>query len=60
MVALGVLGKYHCIFTIVINFRYMPNLLWDYPVPNKLFLLSILLDSTYNFSHFCVTEAQDL
>ena len=50
MVVLGVWGKYHCVCVIVIDLRCMLDLLWDYLVPDTLNLLSILLDSTCNFS----------
>ena len=50
MIVLGVWSKYYCFYVVVIDLRYMPDLLWDYPVLNKLYLLSILLDSTCNFS----------
>ena len=59
MVVLGAWGKYHCICVIVIDLRYMPDLLWDYPVPDKLYLLSILLDSTCNFYQLHANGAQD-
>ena len=50
MVVLGVYGKYNCVSVIVIDLRYMPDLLCDYPVLDKLYLLSVLLDSTCEFS----------
>ena len=54
-------GKYHCVCIIVIDPRYMPDLLWDCPVFDKLYLLSVLLDSTCNyFSQLPTTGAQDL
>ena len=59
MVVLGVLGKYHCVCIVVIDLRYMLNLLRDYPVPDKSNPLSVLLDS-YNFSYFPTLGAQDL
>ena len=46
---LGVWGKYHCICVIMIDLRCMPDLLWDYPVLCKSYLLSVLLDFTCNF-----------
>ena len=60
MVMFGVWGKYHCACVIVIDLRYMLDLLWDYPVPDELNPLSILLDSTCNFSYLPITGAQDL
>ena len=51
MAVLGVWGKYHCVYVVVIGFRCMPDLLWDYPVLEKTNLLSVLLDSTCNFGH---------
>ena len=44
----------------MIDLRYMLDLLWDYPVPEKFNPLSVLLDSIYNFSYFPATRAQDL
>ena len=38
----------------------MPDLLWDYPVPAKSCLLSVLLDSTFDFSRSLATGVQDL
>ena len=60
MVVLGVWGKYHYVCIVVINLRYMLDLLWDYPVPQELKPLSVLHDSTCNFSFFPTTGAQDL
>ena len=56
---LEVWGKYHCVY-VVIDLRYMLDLLWVYPIPNKLYLLSVLLDSTYSFSQLPAIGAQDL
>ena len=50
MVVLGVGGKYYCVCIVVIGLRCMLDLLWDYIVPNTPNLLSILLDSTFNFT----------
>ena len=50
MVVLEVGGKYHCVCIVVNDFRCIPDLLWDYPVLEKLNLLSVLLDSTCNFN----------
>ena len=60
MVVLGVWGKYYCVCVVVIDLRYMPDLLWDYPVLDKSYLLSVLLNYTCSFSQFPVTGAQDL
>ena len=60
MVVLGVWVKYHCVCIVVIDLRYMLDLLWDYLVPEKSNLLSVLLDSTCNLSYLPATEAQDL
>ena len=60
MVVLGVWGKYHCVYVIVIDLRYMLDLLWGYPVPEKWNLLNVLFDSTYYFSYLPSTGAQDL
>ena len=60
MVVLGVWGKYHCVCVVVIDLRYMLDLLWDYPVPDKLNPLSVLLDFICNFSYLPATGAQDL
>ena len=38
----------------------MLDLLWDYPVPDKSNSLSVLFDSTCNFSYLPTTGAQDL
>ena len=51
MVVLGVMGKYHCVCVVaVIDFGYMSDLLWDYPVLDKSNLSSVSLNSTCNFS----------
>ena len=50
MVMLGVWGKYHCDFIVVIDLRYMLELILDYLILDKLYFLSILLDSTCIFS----------
>ena len=60
MVVLGVWCQYYCVSIVVIYLRYMPDLMRDYPVPNKSYLLSVLLDSTYKFSQLHATGAQDL
>ena len=60
MVVLGVWDKYHCVYVVVIDIRYIPDLLWDYPVAGKSCLLSILLDSTCNYSQSPATGAHDL
>ena len=55
MVVLGVLGKYHCVCVVVIDLRCTLDLLWDYPEPEKLNLLNVLLDSTYYSSYLSAT-----
>ena len=50
MVVLGVWGKYRCVCVVVIDLRCMLDLLWGYPVLDKWNLLSVLFDSTCNFS----------
>ena len=58
MVVLGVWGNYHCVcIIVVIDLRCMLALLWDYPVPDKLNPLSVLLNSTHNFSQIPTTGA---
>ena len=49
MVVLGFGGKYHGVCVVVIDIRYMLDLLWDYLVPDTSNLLSVLLDSTCSF-----------
>ena len=34
MLVLGAWGKYHGVYVVEINLRYMPDLLWDYTVPD--------------------------
>ena len=60
MVVLRVWGKYYYVCVVVIDLRYMLDLLWDYPVPDKSSLLSVLLDSTHNFSYLPATGVQEL
>ena len=60
MVVLGVWDKYHCVCIVVIDLRYMLNLLWDYLVPDTSNLLNALLDSTCNFGALAIIGAQDL
>ena len=57
---LEVWSKYHCVCIVVMDLSCIPDLLWDCPVPNKLYLLSVLIDSTCKFSQFPTTGAQDL
>ena len=52
MVVLGVWGKYHCICVVMIDLRCKLDLLWDYPIPDTLNILSGLIDSTGYFSYF--------
>ena len=60
MVVLGVWGKFYCVCVVVIYLRYMLDLLWEYPVPNKPNPLGVLLDSTCNFRYLAATGSQDL
>ena len=57
MVVLGIWGKHHCICVVVIDLRRMLDLLWDYPIPDKVNFLSVLLDFTCNFSFLLATGA---
>ena len=38
MVGLRVWGKDHCVCVVVIDLRYIFDLLWNYSVPDKLML----------------------
>ena len=60
MVMLGVWGKYHCVYVVMIDLKCMLELLWDYSIPYKSNLLSVLLDFTCKFSYLPTTGAQDL
>ena len=60
MVMLGVWDKYHCVCVVVIDLRCMLDSLWGYPVPGKSNLLSVLFESTCNFSYLPATGAHDL
>ena len=60
MVVLGAWGKFLCICVVVIDLRCILNLLWDYYIPEKSNPLSVLLESTCNFSYFPASGAQDL
>ena len=59
MVVLRVWGKYHCVCVVKNDLRCMFDLLWGYPVLDKWNLLSVLFDSTCNFSYLPATGAQD-